>query len=134
MKSFLLFIAFVSLVSCEKNDDQKSDDLSEARRNSKVTAEEIEAMVVVSGQEYVTTIGSQQISGPYQNWGSSGGYRGSSFHFEDLTFTTPNDSRQYIARRFRNPDGSAFMKISKYPEGTGTRKNDGEQAVDGNPH
>lgn len=124
MKLFLLFIAFVTLVSCEKRDN-----LSEARRNSKVTAEEIEAMVTVSGQEYVTTIGTQQTSGPYQNWGSSGGGFGASFNFDSLTFTVPDDERSYIARRFRNPDGSAFMKISKFPKGAGKPKQEGEQAA-----
>jgi hypothetical protein len=124
LKSYIFSIAFVSLVSCEK-----SDDLSEARRNSKVTAAEIESMVVLSGQEYVTTVGSQQASGPYQNWGSSGGDFGWTIRFENLTFSAPNDGREYIARRFRNPDGTAFMKISKHPEGTNKPKR-GESAED----
>ena len=79
-------------------------------------------MVVLADQQYVTTIGSQSPSGPYEDHSSDGGGSGWSTHFEDLTFTAPDDGREYIARKFRNPDGSAFMKVSRYPEGAGRPK------------
>lgn len=120
MKKLILpLIGSALLAACGKSD------VSEGRQRNKVTAEQIESRVVVSGQEYVTTIGTQQASGPYQDWGSIGGGKGLSVHFQNLTFTVPDDGRQYIARRFKNPDGSGFMKISKYPVRAERPKNEG---------
>ncbi|MGJ8644762.1 MAG: hypothetical protein ACSHX9_15245 [Luteolibacter sp.] len=87
-----------------------------------MSAEDLEAMLTVAGQEYVSTVGTQQAVGPYENHGSSGGGYGASFQFENLSFTVPKDGRDYIVRRFRNPDGSVFMKVSKNPKGAGNPK------------
>jgi len=91
----------------------------------KIEKEALEKMHTVAGQEYVTTVGTQNATGPYEVYGSMSGGYGFTAHFEDLTFTVPDDDRSYIARAFRNTDGSAFMKISKCPEGVGALKQRG---------
>ncbi len=100
----------------------------ENRRPGKVSAVELEAMLTVAGQEYVTTFGTQSEVGPYEVHGSHAGGGGPGYDsttFDKLEYKFPHDNRQYIARKFRNPDGTAFMKISRFPEGSGEPK--GEQ-------
>ena len=121
MKNLLICVLSVSLLSCNKKENEHL---------RKVTASEIETMVVFADQEYVTTIGIQSPSGPYEDHSSDIGGPGWSIQFENLKFTAPDDGRTYIARKFRNPDGSAFMKISRHPERTG-RPQKGEQVADG---
>lgn len=80
---------------------------------------ELEEMLAVSGQEFQTTIGTQSEVGPYEVWGSFSGSHGAAVTLDDLRYEFPNDGRAYIARTFRNPDGTPFMKISRFPEGAG---------------
>ena len=81
-----------------------------------ISATDLDEMLVIGGRTYVTTVGAQSKSGPYTAWGSQGGGAGGGTTFGPLTYDFPNDGREYIALKFRNPDGSAFMKVSKYPE------------------
>ena len=112
MKLKLIFACTLfALVSC-----RSSDDSSDARQYRSLSADEVDSMVVISGQEYVETIGKQNEIGPYRDLGSSSGGAGWSARFENLTYTAPHDGREYIARRFMNSDGTAFMKISKMPQ------------------
>ena len=113
----VLVLAFpLLLLSCENSNQEVSP--------QKVSAVELEAMLTIAGQEYVTTFGVQSKEGPYEVHGgqAGGGIGYSSTTFDNLEFKFPNDNRQYIARKFRNPDGTAFMKISRFPEGSGKPK------------
>ena len=74
------------------------------------------------GLEFVTTVGLEQKDGPYELLLSSSGGPGALFQWEGLSYSVPNDGRAYSVMRFRNPDESAFIKVSKYPEGVGVKK------------
>ena len=96
-----------------------SCDNSQRVRRQKVSAVELEAMLTIAGQEYETTIGTQSEVGPYEVWGGFGGGRGGATTFDGLRYEFPDDDREYIVRKFRNPDGTPFMKVSRFPEGSG---------------
>ncbi len=104
------------LLSCETRKQEV--------RRQKVSAAELEAMLTIAGQEYVSTFGVQSEEGPYEVHSSQagGGIGSSGTTFDNLEYKFPNDNKQYIARKFRNPDGTAFMKISRFPEGSGKPK------------
>ena len=110
MKIILACLLFMTLISCAKEENTNI---------KKVSSEEIESMITYAGQEYVTTIGSQNSIGPFEDHRSFIGGPGGRVQFGNLDYSFPTDGRQYIARLFRNPDGTEFMKISRYPEGAG---------------
>ena len=110
----LLLALFALMPSCKSGNQEV--------RRQKVNAVELDAMMAIGGREHVTTIGTQAEVGPYEVWSGLSGGRGTSTTFDGLPYKFPDDDRVYCVWKFRNPDGTPFMRVSRFPEGAGKVK------------
>lgn len=109
-RTLVLFLSLL-LVSCDSKDPEEM--------RQKVSLTELEASLNIEGQEFMFTVGTQSEIGPYEVMGGLSGSRGNSTSIEGLRYDFPDDDREYIVRKFRNPDGTVFMKVSRFPKGSG---------------